>query len=434
MSYSWTVYLTCVVLLISTHSTLALKDSVISQWESQLKKGSQTFPPSTPDLQSGTCTGEAYIVESIPSNLTISTSIHTVDAWLDLINNANATLDIAVFYMTLLNGSTNGMRIFDALIEACSRGVFLTLALSSPTSSFPDDDVVILQQLCAGHIEVTQVNMTQLFGAGVMHTKFIIADLNRFYVGSANMDWRSLDEVKELGVLVNDCSLLSRDLFKTFELYSITHNYDEIPEYWPSYLETSFNYNSPALVFLNDTFSSAFFSSSPEEFCPAGRTVDITALQVTLLSASTICIEVMDYLPTTLYLPGNQKFWPDLDNAIRMAVFENKAQVKMLIAKWNYTDPSMNQYLKSLNALDNVEVRNFIIPQNTPYVPFTRVNHAKFIVTDILAAFSTSNYVGDYFIDTAGVSFVTDNTALTADLQNRFDRDWNSDYSFPLQD
>ena len=41
------------------------------------------------------------------------------------------------------------------------------------------------------------VNFTKLMGAGVLHTKLWIIDHQHFYVGSANMDWRSLTEVSK---------------------------------------------------------------------------------------------------------------------------------------------------------------------------------------------------------------------------------------------
>lgn len=67
-----------------------------------------------------------------------------------------------------------------------------------------------------------------------MHSKFIMADGRHFYLGSANLDWRSLTQVMrmhfaylkwsfaqkmELGVLVRDCPCLSQDLIKIFDVY-----------------------------------------------------------------------------------------------------------------------------------------------------------------------------------------------------------------------
>ena len=43
--------------------------------------------------------------------------------------------------------------------------------------------------------DVRVVDMKRLLGSGILHTKFIIADNRSFYLGSANMDWRSLTQV-----------------------------------------------------------------------------------------------------------------------------------------------------------------------------------------------------------------------------------------------
>ena len=46
--------------------------------------------------------------------------------------------------------------------------------------------------------EVRSINFTELFGSGVLHTKLWIVDGTRAYVGSANMDYRSLTQALRL--------------------------------------------------------------------------------------------------------------------------------------------------------------------------------------------------------------------------------------------
>ena len=48
---------------------------------------------------------------------------------------------------------------------------------------------------CLTGADVRVVDMKRLLGSGILHTKFIIADNRSFYLGSANMDWRSLTQV-----------------------------------------------------------------------------------------------------------------------------------------------------------------------------------------------------------------------------------------------
>jgi phosphatidylserine/phosphatidylglycerophosphate/cardiolipin synthase-like enzyme len=46
-------------------------------------------------------------------------------------------------------------------------------------------------------------------------------DGQHFYVGSANFDWRSLTQVKEVGLLVKNCACLAQDVAKIWDVYWI---------------------------------------------------------------------------------------------------------------------------------------------------------------------------------------------------------------------
>lgn len=48
--------------------------------------------------------------------------------------------------------------------------------------------------LCLLGAKVREVNMRRLT-SGVLHTKFWVVDKKHIYIGSANMDWRSLTQV-----------------------------------------------------------------------------------------------------------------------------------------------------------------------------------------------------------------------------------------------
>jgi phospholipase D3/4 len=60
------------------------------------------------------------------------------------------------------------------------------------------------------------------------------------------------------------------------------------------------------------------------------------------------------------------------------------------------------------------------------------------MVTDQIAYIGTSNWVGDYFTNTAGIGFVSQDTqhnrnesdiTLRSQLASIFERDWNSKYA-----
>lgn len=121
------------------------------------------------------------------------------------------------------------------------------------------------------------------------------------------MDWRSLTQVKELGVLVTNCSCLAKDLTKIFNVYwDLGKNDSTIPPKWPDKYTTGINVNKPMLVNYNsgDYLFASYFSSSPQPMNPKGRTHDLAAILKTIeLAEKFIHISVMDYFPLQIYTP-----------------------------------------------------------------------------------------------------------------------------------
>ena len=62
-------------------------------------------------------------------------------------------------------------------------------------------------------------------------------------------------------------------------------------------------------------------------------------------------------------------------------------------------------------------------------IPFARVNHNKYMVTDSHGYVGTSNWSEDYFASTGGIGFVFSESPLRSDLEGVFRRDWESEYS-----
>lgn len=62
-----------------------------------------------------------------------------------------------------------------------------------------NEDGASLERL--GAIQRRMLNLRKLFNSGTMHSKFILADNKDFYLGSANLDWRSLNQVSLIPIL-----------------------------------------------------------------------------------------------------------------------------------------------------------------------------------------------------------------------------------------
>ncbi|KAM4567096.1 5'-3' exonuclease PLD3 [Odontesthes bonariensis] len=393
------------------------------------------------------------LVESIPEGLVFnSSSTHPsiFQAWINLMAEARSSVDIASFYWTLTNKDTEtheptaqqGEAILTRLAELSGK-LHVRIAVNTPQQSQPQDDLKLLNDSGA---DIRTVNMRALT-SGVLHTKFWVVDKKHIYIGSANMDWRSLTQVKELGAVVYNCSCLAEDLGKIFEAYWFLGESKSIPSPWPSSFSTLYNKDTPLQLPLNNTPSDVYLSSSPPSFCAAGRTPDIqSVLSVIEDAQSFIYIAVMNYLPT-MEFSRPKRYWADIDTQLRRVAYEKRVKVRLLISCWAHSQPLMFPFLKSLASVHDptgkldIQVRLFVVPANPTQkeIPFARVNHNKYMVTDKVAYIGTSNWSGDYFVHTAGSALVVNQTAsqsleptVQSQLKAVFERDWDSDYSTPL--
>ncbi|XP_013844725.1 phospholipase D4 isoform X8 [Sus scrofa] len=352
-------------------------------------------------LQNDSC--RLVLVESIPQDLPSVVGSPSAQplaqAWLQLLDAAQESIHVASFYWSLtgpdigVNDSSSrlGEALLQKLQELLDRNVSLVVATSAPTLARKSTD---LQVLAARGAQVRQVPMGKFTG-GVLHSKFWVVDGRHVYVGSANMDWRSLTQ----------------------------DHFDGVP-------------------------TAAYFSASPPALCPAGRTRDLDALLAVMGGAREfIYASVMEYFPTSRFRHP-PRYWPALDTALRVAAVGRGVRVRLLVSCWLNTDPSMFPYLRSLQALSNpaanvsVDVKVFIVPVgNHSNIPFSRVNHSKFMVTEKAAYIGTSNWSEDYFTSTSGVGLVVSQRAphtqpgvatMQEQLRQLFERDWSSRYAVGL--
>ncbi|XP_015263139.1 PREDICTED: phospholipase D3 [Gekko japonicus] len=397
------------------------------------------------------------LVESIPEGLayednsTISPS--TFEAWAKLLADARSTVDIAAFYWTLQNKDTHtqdpsasqGEEILAELLKLSGRGIATRIAVNPPSSRLPSTDLLALEESGA---QIRKVDLPRLT-SGILHTKFWIVDQTHVYLGSANMDWRALTQVKELGVAVYNCSCLARDLAKLFKAYwALGLPNATIPSPWPANFSTPYNKEAPLALQLNGTNAGVYLSSSPPALCAPGRTRDLEAVLSVIDGAQEfVYVAVMSYLPT-MEFSHPRRFWPVIDDHLRKVAYERRVRVRLLVGCWKHSKATMFPFLRSLAAMqDNrtrysIEVRLFVVPANETQarIPYARVNHNKYMVSDQVAYIGTSNWSGDYFLHTAGSALVVnqsqvesgDQPTVRDQLEAVFERDWNSQYSREL--
>ncbi|XP_015194272.2 5'-3' exonuclease PLD4 isoform X2 [Lepisosteus oculatus] len=374
-------------------------------------------------------------------------------AWRDLLHRANHSVSIAAFYLTLRDtdleasepSALEGKRVFEALRGLPARGVGLRIAVNSPQTYPRDTD-----DLALAGAEVRPVYLQNLTG-GILHTKLWEVDGQHAYLGSANMDWRSLTQVKELAVSVTNCSCLARDVSRLFQAYWLLGSPagGAVPARWPRRLSALSSAQRPLQLQLNGLPAQVYLSSAPPPLSADGRTDDLSAILGVISDARRfVYVSVMDFLPASQYTEPAQ-FWPPIDSALRAAACARGVEVRLLVSCWPHSDQPMFVFLESLGVPNHpplscrLHVKVFEVPstEEQKMIPYARVNHAKYMVTDRVAYIGTSNWSENYFTHTAGVGLVVNQTGAPAgagkrsvqsDLQAVFERDWDSGFAQPL--
>ncbi|XP_039501256.2 5'-3' exonuclease PLD3 [Drosophila santomea] len=391
------------------------------------------------------------LVESLPLGLNYSQGqIHpqlrsTFDSWQLLLGRAKTSLDIVSPHWTLrgldVNDSSTrpGDQLFQQLLSNGDGGrpkLRVRIVINRSQDSLWHADARILANYGAADV----------VGINFLHSKLWLVDGEHFYLGTASMDWRSLTQRKELGVLARNCPHLAEDLGKIFKAYWYLGN-NEVPEKWPWMYHTHINQRRPSLLNINKKHTMrAYLSTSPPELIATGRTQELDAILEAIDKATdVIYLSLMEYSPR-LRRSNKLEYWPVIDNALRRAALERGVAIKVLISWWKYSDPSEDHFLRSLQALNkmteevDIQMRRFVVPTTDELEKISggRVNCNSYLVTDSVAFIGTSSLSGEHFTYSAGIGLVLqemgfNNNSLRTDLMSIFMRDWFSPYALPLK-
>ncbi|XP_030637696.1 inactive phospholipase D5 [Chanos chanos] len=394
------------------------------------------------------------LVENIPDDLSFP---HNGLAHLPLFSGLNGLLDQAKHSVEIVSShwaltsedhrswppsANQGQFLFQRLLGLKSRGVKLKVVSDHVGS-------VELKSLSERNAEVRYINMTALT-KGRLRSSFWVVDRKHIYIGSASMDWKSLSKMKELGVIVYNCSCIALDLHRIFSFYWQLEYKDYIPSIWSKRVTALFSRASPLALCLNHTDASAYVASSPDLFCPKDRTRDIDAIHhVIRLAKKFIYISITDYLPlVNRTFRGSMvtRYWSAIDEMLREAVVLRGVKVCVLISLWEHTHPLTFNFMTSLQSLClqlvncSVEVKFFIGKEQLDG-SLQRVSHNKFMVTDNALYIGNLDWVGDEFAYNAGTSLVIKSSeshrdgesSIVEQVTAAFERDWFSPYAKLLQ-
>lgn len=325
------------------------------------------------------------------------------DVWVEMIDGAKASLDLAEFYMS--DDPTPGAppsalaKVVDAMVRAAGRGVRVRVLVESAfRGKYPD----LPEKLAhVPGIEVTSVDGKTLYGGGILHAKYFVVDGREAYLGSQNFDYRSLRHIHELGVRTRDVGVVS-SLSAIFESDARASSPAPRPQS-----------TTPIAVRGTTGTNATTFAASPKTPLPEGVAWDLPLLVERIDSAKhDVLVQTLAY--KAAFRDGAP--FTTLDDALRRAL-ARKVHVVLQVGSWHAKEPTLLA-LREAGA----EVRVIQVPAwSGGEVPFARVIHAKYMVVDGTRAWlGTSNWEGDYFHKSRNVGVFVDDARFAGRLAQVF--------------
>ncbi|MBI2362053.1 MAG: phospholipase, partial [Elusimicrobia bacterium] len=269
------------------------------------------------------------------------------------------------------------------------------------------------------NLELRVLEFSKVKDDGIIHAKFFVVAGREAFVGSQNFDWRALKHIHELGLRVAEPAVVQR-MAAVFE-----HDWKAV-ELVDGGKPVPPLRAAPAAA---DPVGRVVLLGSPWAFDPDGVADSETELQRLIGTAEKeLAVELLDYSPLT----RKGRFYPPIDNALRAAAARG-VKVRLLVSHWNTAKPGID-WLKSLALVPGVSVRVLTVPEAAEgFIPFARVNHAKFMVVDGKTLWlGTSNWTGGYLDNSRNLELVVREPALSALALAVHARAWDSAYAAPL--
>ncbi len=384
--------------------------------------------------------GSLEFLESVPegTNFDLPAFPEAHSTWPHIFSDAEKSIDVASFYFSrqgdgedaatpagiddLLGESLQGLK------SAAQRGCQVqVLGDEKFFSTYPQ----IISRLDGWPgVSATTLNAGRLWD-GVLHAKYFVVDDQQIYVGSQNWDWRSMNQIRELGALVKH-PVLAGQLKRIFTMdWQLAHSV--LPENVPEVDQANYPVN-PGFDQLNpvrlmtstgDTVS-AVLAASPARALPANIAWDLPLLVELIDSAQeSINLQLLSYNVSD----RQGRLFDDLDRALRRAA-ARKVKVQIILANWSKVKYKLS-WIKSLAAVYRIEIKFSNIPENSKgFIPYARVEHAKYLTVDGKSAWvGTSNWARDYFHNSRNISLFFHGEGAARPLNQFFAKSWNSQYT-----
>ncbi len=348
------------------------------------------------------------LVQSVPlgTTLTVPGIRLTQTVWLEMINSATSTLDIEQFYVAEQAGEAL-TPVIQAIEAAAQRGVRVRLLVDLKFFSTYPETVKLLGTMA--NVQAKTIDFSSM--GGIQHAKFFVVDNNLSYVGSANFDWRALDQIHEIGLRVADAGIAA----KIESVFSRDWSVGQVVAAGVQSASAAY----PATKKTTGLASIVSVDATPKAVNPPGINFSADVLVAMMAKAKkTIFIQVYEY---------GVKNWTVLDDAIRQAAARG-VNVSLMVDEVDLKN-AQNELL-ALSHLQNITVKTIKIPEwSGGPVQFGRLIHSKYMVVDGTSAWvGSANWIESYFTGTRNVGLTVQSPQVSAQLTSVFNTVWNSAY------
>jgi len=370
------------------------------------------------------------IVETVPieTELGLDETEQTFDVWLEMIKNAEHSIEIECFYVSDKIDEPLE-KILTEIKNSANRGVKVRFLVDAKMKNTYPQPLGNLNKL--KNIEVKAIDYFNKIG-GVVHTKYILVDRKILFIGSQNFDWRALKHIHEVGFKIEN-EKLAQMFGLIFDLdWKIASNdkTDSIEKYFERNTIQMINSKNPITLESGTKKQIELYPSfSPKNLIYSGMSWDEDEIIKLIDQAeSEILIQLLSYS-----VKDKNGFYSKLDNAIRSASMRG-VNVNIILSDWS-TGKSKLPYIKSLAVIPNIKIHFSTIPEwSGGFIPFSRVEHCKFLIVDKKSGWlGTSNWAKNYFHTSRNMGIVFKSNFVAEIIHKMFYKSWNSKYTYPIK-
>lgn len=372
------------------------------------------------------------LVESVPAETSLEESKlpRASDVWLDMIANAQETIDIETFYIA--NEKTEVLeKILKAIKVAAFGGVKVRIIIDeSFYNSNYEKSADELSNI--KNITIRKIPFREITG-GVMHAKYFVVDKKDLFIGSQNMDWRALKHIHEMGARVRN-KKLAKAFLNIFEIdWGLCEDYSEenLAKLKKKYSKNVISSRKP-LKLKTEEFGEIILypAFSPAGFLPDKFSKEETELlKIIKKTKHRLLIQMYSY---SLKGEDKESVYDKIDKALRDAAGRG-VKIKIIFSNWAIKKGA-TESIQSLSAVPNIEIRFSNIPQfSGGFIPYSRVDHCKYFISDsTLSWLSTSNWERNYFYESRNATLIIQNEDINSLLEEVFLHSWNSTLTEPV--